>query len=92
MVEDEYNEYPGDIICFKKKEEYSNKYYFDKFRNFIFSRYKINNLIYLDDYPEVILIKRGDRVKLINDEYLSKLDNKKSSIINSYSSFLRKLL
>lgn len=77
LVEDEYNDYPGDIICFKKKEDYSNKYYFDKFRNFIFSKYKINNLIYLDDYPEVILIKRGDRIKLINDDYLSKLDNKK---------------
>lgn len=77
LLDDEYDNYPGDIICFKNKEEYCSIQYFDKFRNFIFSRYKINNLSYISDYPEVILIKRGDRIKLINDEYLSKLNNKK---------------
>ena len=32
------------IISYKNKEEYYDKIHFDKFINFIFSRYKINNL------------------------------------------------
>lgn len=61
-----------DIISYKNKEKYCDKIYFDKFRNFIFSRYNINNLVYNNNYPELILIKRDGRVKLIDDEYLQK--------------------
>lgn len=43
---------------------------------FIFERYNINNLEYNNDYPEVILIKRNDRINLIDDENLSKINTK----------------
>jgi hypothetical protein len=62
-----YNRLKIKKICYKNKEDYNNKIYFDKFRNFIFNRYNINNLEYDNNYPEVILIKRGDRINLIND-------------------------
>lgn len=70
-----FNELKIATITYKNKEHYCDKIYFDKFRNFIFSRYKINHLEYKNDYPEVILIKRSGRVNLINDKYLSKLNN-----------------
>jgi hypothetical protein len=62
------------IISYKNKEEYCDKIFFDKFRNFIFSRYKINYLYYNTNYPEVILVKRNSRINLINDEYLDKIN------------------
>lgn len=61
-----------DTLTYKNKEEYSDKINFEKFRTYIFSRYNINNLLYNSAYPEVLLIKRGDPIKLIDDEYLSK--------------------
>ena len=61
-----------DTICYKNKENTTDKIYFDKFRNYIFGRYNIKNLEYNNDYPEVILIKRNDRIDLIDDEYLKK--------------------
>jgi len=67
-----YNRLKIKKICYKNKEDYNNKIYFDKFRKFIFNRYNINNLEYDNNYPEVILIKRGDRINLINDKYLQK--------------------
>lgn len=63
-----------DTIRYKSKEEYCDRTYFDKFINFIFERYNIRNLQYNNDYPEVILIKRNDRIQLIDDEYLSKMN------------------
>ncbi len=70
-----FNKLKINTICYKPKEFYCKKIYFDKFRNFIFSRYKINHLEYINDYPEVILIKRGGRVNLIDDVCLSKINN-----------------
>jgi hypothetical protein len=70
-----FNKLKINTICYKPKENYCKKIYFDKFRNFIFSRYKINHLEYINDYPEVILIKRGGRVNLIDDVCLSKINN-----------------
>uniref|UniRef100_A0A6C0F528 Glycosyltransferase 61 catalytic domain-containing protein n=1 Tax=viral metagenome TaxID=1070528 RepID=A0A6C0F528_9ZZZZ len=69
-----FNELKIGTLTYKNKEQYCTKMHFNKFRNFIFSRYKINHLEYKSDYPEVILIKRSDRVNLINDKYLSKLN------------------
>jgi len=60
------------ILEYKNKEEYIDKKYFDKFREYIFSIYKINH--YDKTYPEVILIKRGGRINLIDDEYLKKIN------------------
>jgi hypothetical protein len=74
LLSKQFNELNIDILSYKQKEEYSDKTNFDKFRNFIFSRYKINNLQYNTSYPEVLLIKRGERINLIDDEYLEKIN------------------
>ncbi len=74
LLNKEFNDLQIDIISYENKEKYIDKIYFDKFRNFIFSRYKINNLEYNNNYPNVILIKRNDRINLIDDEYLSKIN------------------
>ena len=74
LLSNDFNNLNVDTIYYKNKEEYNDKIYFDKFRNFIFERYNIKNLEYNNDYPEVILIKRNGRINLINDEYLSKIN------------------
>jgi hypothetical protein len=58
------------IILHKKKAYENNKIYFHKFRNYIFKRYNIDDKVYNNNYPEVLLIKRGNRVNLIDDKYL----------------------
>jgi hypothetical protein len=74
LLTDDFNNLNVDTICYKNKEKYCDKIYFDKFKKFIFERYGINNLKYNHDYPEVILVKRNDRINLIDDEYLSKIN------------------
>jgi hypothetical protein len=74
LLSNNFNNLNVDTICYKNKENYCDKIYFDKFRKFIFKKYNINNLEYNNDYPEVILIKRNDRINLIDDEYLSKIN------------------
>jgi hypothetical protein len=46
----------------------------NKFRWYIFNRYKIRPLVYDNNYSEVLLIKRGERIQLIDDsmQYNSK--------------------
>lgn len=73
LLTNDFNNLNVDTIHYKNKEKYIDKIYFDKFRNFIFERYNIKNLEY-NNYPKVILIKRGDRINLIDDEYLSKIN------------------
>ena len=73
LLSHDFNNLNIDTICYKNKENYCDKIYFDKFRKFIFERYNINNLEY-SDYPEVILIKRNERINLIDDEYLKNLN------------------
>ena len=70
----EFNKLNINTISYEKKEKYCDKLYFDKFRNFIFSKYKINHLEYNSSYPEAILIKRANRIDLIDDEYLKNLN------------------
>lgn len=53
------------ILNYKMKDSYTKKD-FDKFRSFVFARYPIPP----DTYPEVILIKRGGRINLIDDPIL----------------------
>ena len=75
LLYEEWNHLKIDIISYHNKENYCDEKHFNTFRNFIFSRYKINNLEYNNSFPEVILIKRYDRVNLIDDEYLSNINN-----------------
>jgi hypothetical protein len=74
LLSNKFNNLNVDTFFYKIKENYCDKIYFDKFRKFIFERYNINYLEYNNDYPEVILIKRNDRINLIDDEYLSKIN------------------
>jgi hypothetical protein len=74
LLSTEFNNLNVNTIYYKNKENYINKIYFDKFRNFIFKRYNINNLEYINNYPEVILVKRKYRKNLIDDEYLQQIN------------------
>ena len=73
-----YDDLKVDMIIPQEKEKYSIED-FHKFRNFIFKRYNINNSVYLSNYPEVILIKRYDRMQLIDDESLKKINKNVTS-------------
>jgi len=98
LLSNDFNNLNVDTILYKKKEKYCDKIYFDKFRKFIFERYNINNLEYDKDYPEIILIKRNDRINLIDDEYLSKIntnvttgkERREINNINDIENFLNK--
>ena len=57
-------------IILDPKEKYTDITNINKFREYIFNIYNINSLEYLDNYPEIILIKRGGRIQLIDDEEL----------------------
>ena len=61
-------------IIIYNKNNYIDNIYFNKFRNFIFTRYSINSLIYNKNYPEIILIKRGGRINLIDDIELKNIN------------------
>jgi len=74
LIKDQFLDLKIDTICYEPKEKYINKIYFEKFRIFIFSRYKIHHLEYDNNYPKVILIKRDGRINLIDDDYLKKIN------------------
>ena len=59
-----------DTLILGNKENYLEKEYFDKFRNYIFTRYNINEANYDINFPEIVLIERGDRIELIDDAQL----------------------
>lgn len=70
------------VTIYHDREVYANKYYFDKFRTYIFSRYNINFLINDLNYPEVLLIKRGHVIDLIDDIILKKENKNTKNGIN----------
>lgn len=74
LLPDKFNNLDIKQIVIKERTYYKNKIHFDKFRNYIFSRYNINYLKFDNKYPEVILIKRGSRINLIDDQFLKKLN------------------
>ena len=64
-------------LIYNKKEDYSTIHHFNKFRDFIFSRYNISNIPQQTPYPnfpKILLIKRDDRIELIDDPYLKTLN------------------
>lgn len=79
LLTDEFNNLDVDVIAYGNKEMYCDKEYFEIFRNYVFSRYEILNLEYDLQYPEVILVKRKDRISLIDDKYLSKINRNVST-------------
>jgi len=58
-------------LVLKNKEEYTDILHLNKFRDFIFSRYSIYDHCIS---PEIILIKRGDRISLIDDPELKQIN------------------
>lgn len=66
----DYNNLDLKTIECEFNRSYLNRVTFDRFRDYVFSRYNINPLDYDDKYPEVLLIKRSDRVELIDDDQL----------------------
>lgn len=55
-----------------KKENLLKLKYINYFRNVLFLRYDINPIIYNKNYPEILLIKRGDRINLVDKSLLKK--------------------
>ena len=49
---DEFTKLNVKTIVYNNKEKYCTKKHFDKFRNFIFSNYKIYNSVFNLNYPE----------------------------------------
>jgi len=71
LSKDEYQQISGEVIKLKRTVS-SPIEQFNAFREYMFKRYNIERD---ERYPEVILIERGNRVELLNDERLKK-DNK----------------
>lgn len=74
LLSDDFNDLKISTLSYGTREDYCDKIHFDKFRNFIFARYNINSLEYTSRYPEIILIKRSNRVNLISDDFLAKIN------------------
>jgi hypothetical protein len=74
LKKDDFYNLKIENITYENKENYCDKKYFDKFRNYVFSRYNINPLIFDEKYPDVILIKRYGRINLIDDNELSNIN------------------
>jgi hypothetical protein len=61
------------------KENYNDLTSINKFRDFIFQRYRINPTDYNPNYPEILLIRRGGRIELLNDPALQKINRNKTT-------------
>jgi len=85
LSEDDFNNYPANILTYKPKEQLTEKIYFDKFRNFIFQRYGIISSEYNTLYPEILLIKRHNTVNLIDNEVLKEQLKKDNRTLTSGS-------
>lgn len=71
---DEFNKVDAETIELEFYEQYQNKFYFDKFRKFVFNRYNINPTEYIEGYPQVLLIKRYDRIELLDADLKATLN------------------
>lgn len=79
LIKHNFNNLFIKTITYKPKEYYCHRIYFDYFRNFIFTRYKINPIIYNKAYSPIILIKRYNRINLIDDTYLKRINDNVST-------------
>lgn len=71
LVPEEFAKIKIETTCFPDKWTYVNKQSTELFRDYIFTRYKIDRTIYDKNYPEVLLIKRGETGALIEKESIS---------------------
>ena len=77
LVKEEFDQLTPHIppLVYKNKEDYSTIDYFNRFRDFIFNRYNIpHNPPSSHSQPLILLIKRDDRIPLIDDPYLRSLN------------------
>lgn len=65
---EDFNNLNVDTLECEFYEEYQTEENFNIFRNFIFDRYSIRFTEYDNNYPEILLIKRFDRVELVDDD------------------------
>lgn len=61
-------------FAYNKKEWCLRNNKADIFRNYIFSRFNINSNVYNSNFPEVLFVKRGSNVSLLEDKTLSDKD------------------
>ena len=73
LLKEEFDQLAPPPLIYKNKEDYSTIQYFNKFRDFIFRRYNIPRSP-LSNSPQILLIKRDDRIPLIDDPYLTPLN------------------
>jgi hypothetical protein len=74
LIKEDFDNLKLEPSYYKTKELLCNMDCFNKFRSFIFKRYEIDPKAFDTSYPEVILIKRHDRIQLIDDEDLNKVN------------------
>lgn len=83
------NTYADTVVMNIDKIEYAKKVYFQKFNNFIYSKYGINPTTYDYTYPEILLIKRASGSVLIDDPELQtdleKLSIELNEVTKNYS-------
>jgi len=62
-----------ELFMLPTKDNYYDINYLNKFRDYIFNRYNVDQTDNTK-YPEVLLIKRGDRIQLVDDPDLQKIN------------------
>jgi len=72
LLKEEFNKLATPPLIYKNKEDYSTIHHFNEFREFIFHRYDIPSSP--SNSPQILLIKRDDRIPLIDDSYLKQLN------------------
>lgn len=73
LLKEEFDQLALPPLIYKTKEDYSTIDYFNRFRYFIFDRYDIPTTL-PPNYPQILLIKRDNRISLIDDPYLKPLN------------------
>jgi hypothetical protein len=75
LLKEEFDQLATPPLIYKNKEDYSTIDYFNEFRNFIFRRYNIPpSPTPPPNFPQILLIKRDDRIPLIDDPYLTSIN------------------
>ena len=73
LLKEEFNQLATSPLIYKTKEDYSTIHHFNEFRDFIFRRYDIPTKP-PPNFPQILLIKRDDRIPLIDDPYLTSIN------------------
>ena len=74
LLKEEFDQLATPPLIYKNKEDYSTINHFNEFRDFIFRRYDIPSSQSHPNSPQILLIKRDDRISLIDDPYLTSLN------------------